>query len=63
MIAQLDKYWVKLFTDPLVVVNPEGVRYIQPQRTNNILERFFRGEKQRGRKKSGSTLAVIDKNQ
>lgn len=53
MIAQLDKYWVKLFADPLLVVTPTGVRYIQPQRTNNILERFFRGEKRRGRKKSG----------
>ncbi len=28
--------------------------YIQPQRTNNILERFFRGEKRRSRKKSGT---------
>ena len=53
MLEQLDKYWVKLFADPLPVVTPEGVLYIQPQRTNNILERFFRGEKRRGRKKSG----------
>ena len=27
---------------------------IVPQRTNNILEKFFRGEKRRGRKKSGT---------
>jgi len=53
MLKQLDKYWIKLFADPLPVVTPEGILYIQPQRTNNILERFFRGEKQRGRKKSG----------
>lgn len=53
MLDQLDKYWEKLFADPLAVVTPEGVLYIQPQRTNNILERFFRGEKRRGRKKSG----------
>ncbi len=53
MIAQLDKYWDKLFADPLPVVTPEGLLYIQPQRTNNILERLFRGEKRRGRKKSG----------
>jgi hypothetical protein len=53
MIAQLDKYRNKLFADPLPVVTPEGILYIQPQRTNNILERFFRGEKRRGRKKSG----------
>jgi hypothetical protein len=53
MIAQLDRYWNKLFTDPLSILTPEGIRYIQPQRTNNILERFFRGVKRRGRKKSG----------
>lgn len=53
MLEQLDKYWAKLFADPLPVVTPEGVLYIQPQRTNNILERFFRGEKRRSRKKSG----------
>jgi len=53
MLAQLDKYWVKLFADPLPVVTPEGIIYILLQRTNNILERFFRGEKRRGRKKNG----------
>ena len=53
MITQLDKYWKKLFADPLPIDTPEGIMYIQPQRTNNILERFFRGEKRRGRKKSG----------
>jgi len=54
MLDQIDKYWEKLFADPLPVSTPEGVVYIQPQRTNNILERFFRGEKRRGRKKSGT---------
>jgi len=53
MIVQLDKYWNKLFTDPLPVLTPEGILHVQPQRTNNILERFFRALKQRGRKKSG----------
>ena len=53
MIKQLEKYWNKLFADPLPIVTVNGIQYIQPQRTNNILERFFRGEKQRGRKKSG----------
>ena len=38
MIAQIDKYWEKLFADPLPVVTLDGVVYIQPQRTNNILE-------------------------
>jgi len=55
MLRQLDTYWEKLFADPLPVITPEGrVLYIQPQRTNNILERFFRGEKRRSRKKSGT---------
>jgi hypothetical protein len=55
MIEQLDKYWKKLFADPLVVNTPEGQITIAPQRTNNILERFFRGEKRRSRKKSGTS--------
>lgn len=53
MIAQIDKYWEKLFADPISVVTPDGVRAVQPQRTNNILERFFRDVKRRGRKKTG----------
>jgi hypothetical protein len=54
MIEQMDKYWEKLFADPLVVNTPEGQSTITPQRTNNLLERFFRGEKRRGRKKGGT---------
>jgi hypothetical protein len=54
MIQQMDKYWEKLFADPLLVNTLEGQILIAPQRTNNILERFFRGEKRRGRKKSGT---------
>lgn len=54
MIEQMDKYWEKLFADPLLVNTPEGQIAIVPQRTNNILERFFRGEKRQGRKKSGT---------
>jgi len=54
MVKQLDKYWVKLFSDPIRVATPDGLSYVYPQRTNNLLERFFRGEKQRSRKKSGT---------
>jgi len=54
MAKQLDKYWVKLFADPIPVTTTDGVSYVYPQRTNNLLERFFRGEKQRSRKKSGT---------
>ncbi|MEA3457783.1 MAG: transposase [Candidatus Thermoplasmatota archaeon] len=60
MIKQLDKYWDKLFADPLPVAMPDGILHIYPQRTNNLLERFFRGVKQRGRKKSGlSSLSKV----
>jgi len=55
MIEQMDKYWEKLFADPLIVNTSDGPVTIEPQRTNNILERFFRGEKRRGRKKSGTS--------
>jgi hypothetical protein len=54
MIKQLDKYWDKLFADPIVVITSYGQFTIQPQRTNNILERFFRDLKRGSRKKSGA---------
>ena len=54
MIEQIDKYWCKLFADPITVNTPEGPLVIVPQRTNNILERFFRKMKRLGRKKSGT---------
>ncbi|KPA17944.1 hypothetical protein MHK_001838 [Candidatus Magnetomorum sp. HK-1] len=41
MIKQIEKYWDKLFTDPIVVSTNEGKLTIVPQRTNNILERYF----------------------
>jgi mRNA-degrading endonuclease YafQ of YafQ-DinJ toxin-antitoxin module len=55
MIAQIDKYWGKLFADPITVQTPCGPIVITPQRTNNILERFFRDLKRNGRKKTGSS--------
>ena len=54
MIEQMDKYWEKLFANPIIVDTSEGPITIAPQRTNNILERFFRDVKRRGRKKSGT---------
>jgi hypothetical protein len=54
MIEQLDKYWAKLFAAPLLIDTAEGQTTIAPQRTNNLMERFFRGEKRRSRKKSGT---------
>lgn len=52
--AQLNQYWKKLFADPIEVQTPEGNVLIQPQRTNNILERFFRDFKRGQRRKTGS---------
>jgi len=54
MIEQIDKYWEKLFADPITVKRPNGEIIIQPQRTNNILERFFRDFKRGNRKKTGT---------
>ena len=54
MIKQVDKYWKKLFADPITVNTSTGQFTIQPQRTNNILERFFRDLKRGNRKKSGT---------
>jgi mRNA-degrading endonuclease YafQ of YafQ-DinJ toxin-antitoxin module len=53
MIAQIKEYWKKLFCDPITVRTPGGIIQIQPQRTNNILEQFFRSWKRIYRKKSG----------
>jgi uncharacterized protein YbaR (Trm112 family) len=53
MLDQIDKYWEKLFADPIQVDTPEGKVAIQPQRTNNIMERFFRNLKTGYRRKSG----------
>jgi len=53
MIKQIRKYWEKLFADPITVNKPQGKVTIYPQRTNNILERFFRDIKRRHRRKTG----------
>ena len=53
MVRQLEKYWEKLFSDPIVVRTKAGNRVIQPQRTNNILGQFFRDITRGYRRKSG----------
>jgi len=53
MIGLLDKYWDMLFCDPIVVQTEAGKFIIQPQRTNNILEQFFRNIMRTYRKKNG----------
>ncbi len=60
MLKQIDKYWGKLFADPIEVETPSGKLMIQPQRTNNLLEQSFRFLKRDRRKKSGQhSLAKI----
>jgi hypothetical protein len=54
MIEQIDKYWEKLFADPITVQTPAGPVRIQPQRTNNILEQFFRSLKRAHRRRTGN---------
>jgi hypothetical protein len=54
MIVQIDKYWEKLFADPIAVETPAGPLQIQPQRTNNILEQFFRSLKRASRRRTGN---------
>ena len=53
LIDQLDKYWEKLFADPIALQTPNGRLLIQPQRTNNIMERFFRDFRRGARQRSG----------
>ncbi len=55
MVKQIDKYWEKLFADPIAVTAQDGKRlWVQPQSTNNILERFFRDIKRMYRSKSSA---------
>ena len=55
MVKQIDKYWEKLFADPIMVTTANGEKiWVQPQRTNNILERFFRDVKRMYRSKAGT---------
>jgi hypothetical protein len=53
IISQIDKYWEMLFCDPIIVETKVGKIIIQPQRTNNILEQFFRVLMRTYRKKNG----------
>ena len=53
MLTQIEKYWEKLFADPILVETPDGAITLLPQRTNNILEHFFRDIKRSHCRKSG----------
>ncbi|MDI6730391.1 MAG: hypothetical protein QMD06_02470 [Candidatus Altarchaeum sp.] len=53
VIEQIDKYRDKLFADPIILKTLHGEITIQPQRTNNLLEQFFRDFKRNHRRTSG----------
>lgn len=53
LVEQIDTYWEKLFADTIVVKTAAGRMLVQPQRTNNILEQFFRKLMRTYRKKNG----------
>jgi hypothetical protein len=54
MHDQIRFYWNKLFADPIIKNTPSGQVTIYPQRTNNLLERFFRNLRRNYRKRSGT---------
>lgn len=54
MAEQIDKYAEKLFADPIEVDTPTDRLTIYPQRTNNILEQFFRDLRRGQRRKTGN---------
>ena len=51
---QIDHYGDKLFADPIVVNSQSGPITIYPQRTNNILEQFFRRLRRGHRRRTGN---------
>ncbi len=53
MAEQIDKYLGQLFNDPIIVDTPSGSVVLYPQRTNNILEHFFRELSRENRRKTG----------
>ena len=54
MMVQIEKYGEKLFSDPIEVPTSNGTTTIYPQRTNNILEQFFRCLRRGYRRKTGN---------
>ena len=61
MVKQIKKYWNKLFTKPITVTTKAGqTMTIQPQRTNNLMERFFREANRESRRRTGGkTLGYV----
>lgn len=55
LLSQLNKYWPKLMAAPITIQTANGPIIIQPQRTNNDMERLFRDLKRCHRKKTGTS--------
>jgi hypothetical protein len=53
LAEQIDKYGEKLFADPIHISTLSGPVLIYPQRTNNILEQFFRSLRRDHRRRTG----------
>ncbi len=51
---QIDRYGDKLFADPIEINTSTGPATIYPQRTNNILEQFFRRQRREYRRRTGN---------
>jgi hypothetical protein len=51
--GQINKYWKQLFADPITVSVGGEKKVIVPQRTNNLMERFFRDFSRRIKRKTG----------
>jgi hypothetical protein len=54
MIEQIEKYNKKLFADPIPTTVDGRIVYVHPQRTNNIMEQFFRYLKRQLRRRAGN---------
>ena len=56
---QLDRHWHGLFRPPITVTDSKNIeRTIYPQRTNNILEQFFRSLTHSERRRTGVELSA-----
>jgi tRNA-dihydrouridine synthase len=52
-LKQIDKYRKQLFSDPITVKTAGVAKTIQPQRTNNLMERMFRDFTRDNKRKTG----------
>lgn len=53
MAQQIDRYADKLFADPIRVQTPSGALTVYSQRSNNIIEQFFRSLRRDHRRRTG----------